>query len=147
MGAQTPERRALIGLAHKAAVLAGLSEDDRRALQQAKIGKASCAAMTDTELRRLLWHYKNVGVQIGVPNPKGKGGEGWQRPSPAQWAQIERLALDFGWTDGLDDGRLATFVARTAGVDALRFLSREGATKVISGLMRWQKSVIKGGLT
>ena len=58
MPAATPERRALIGLAHKAAVLAGLSDDERKTVQQAVVGKESCADMTDTELRRLLWHYK-----------------------------------------------------------------------------------------
>lgn len=145
MPAATPERRALIGLAHKAAVLAGLSDDERKTVQQAVVGKESCADMTDTELRRLLWHYKGKGVQIGVPGPKPRGGGGWERPTPNQWAEIERLALSFGWADGLDDGRLASFIGRTAGVDAVRFLSRDGATRVISGLKRWQKSLAKRG--
>lgn len=141
MAAQTPERRALIGLAHKAALLAGLTDDERRTVQQTVVGKESCADMTDTELRRLLWHYKGKGVQIGVPGPKGKGGTGWARPTASQWAEIERLALAFGWADGLDDRRLTGFVGRTAGVDDPRFLSRDGATRVISGLKRWQKSL------
>ena len=144
MATMTPERRALIGLAHKAAVLAGLSDEDRRAVQQSVTGKPSCADMTDTELRRLLWHYKGKGIEIGVPGPAGKGGGGWERPSKAQWAEIERLALVFGWVDGLEDSRLKRFVGRTAGVDAVRFLSRDGATKVISGLKRWSKTVTQG---
>ena len=37
MPAATPERRALIGLAHKAAVLAGLSDDERKTVQQAML--------------------------------------------------------------------------------------------------------------
>ena len=143
MPAATPERRALIGLAHKAAVLAGLSDDERRDVQQSVVGKASCAEMTDTELRRLLWHYKGNGVKIGVPGPKPRGGGGWERPTASQWTEIERLAGVFGWVDGLDDNRLASFVGRTAGVDAVRFLSRDGATRVISGLLRWQKSLAK----
>ena len=143
MTAMSPERRALIGLAHKAAALAGLGDDERRAVQQAVVGKESCADMTDTELRRLLWHYKAKGVEIGVPGPRPRGGGGWGRPTPQQWAEIERLAGVFGWVDGLDDSRLASFVGRTAGVDAVRFLSRDGATRVISGLKRWQKSLAK----
>lgn len=145
MPTMTAERRALIGLAHKAAVLAGLSDDARRDVQQTVTGKASCAEMTDTELRRLLWHYKAKGIEIGVPGPKPRGGGGWERPTANQWAEIERLALVFGWVDGLEDSRLRRFVGRTAGVDALRFLSREGATKVISGLTRWHKVAKKQG--
>jgi len=143
MAAATPARRTLLGLAHKAALLAGLDDDARRALQAAVVGKESCAAMTDTELRRLLWHYKGLGVQIGVPGPKPRGGGGWERPSASQWTEIERLAGVFGWTDGLDDGRLAAFIGRTVGVDAVRFLCRDGATKVITGLTRWQKSLAR----
>lgn len=143
MAAATPARRTLIGLAHKAAVLAGLDDDARRALQAEVIGKESCAAMTDTELRRLLWHYKGKGVQIGVPGPKPPGGGGWERPTASQWAEIERLAGVFGWADGLDDGRLASFIGRTADVDAVRFLSRAGATQVILGLRRWQQSLAR----
>ena len=48
MAATKPERRALLGMAHKAAVLAGLSDDERRDVQQSVVGKASCAEMTDT---------------------------------------------------------------------------------------------------
>jgi hypothetical protein len=143
MAAMSPERRILLGLAHKAAVLAGLSDDARRAVQQAVVGKASCAEMTDTELRRLLWHYKAKGVDIGVPGPKPRGGGGWASPTPQQWAEIERLAGVFGWVDGLEDRRLESFVGRTAGVDAVRFLSRDGASRVISGLKRWQKSLAR----
>lgn len=139
----SPERRTLIGLAHKAAVLAGLSDDERRTVQGAVTGKASCAEMTDTELRRLLWHYKGRGVQIGVPGAQGLGGAGWERPSKPQWTEIERLAQSFGWTDGLDDRRLAGFVAHTARVDGPRFLTRAQATAVISGLRRWQKSLAR----
>jgi hypothetical protein len=35
--------------------------------------------------------------------------------------EIEQLALQFGWTDGLDDPRLLAFVARTVAVDDVRF--------------------------
>jgi len=147
MPVMSTDRRALIGLAHKAAVLAGLSDNDRRAVQQAVVGKQSCADMSDVELRRLLWHYKAKGIKIGVPGPKPPAGSGGARATVSQWAEIERLALAFGWLDGLQDRRLASFVGRTAGVDAVRFLTREGATHVISGLRRWQKNLEKKGKT
>lgn len=141
----TPERRVLIGLVHKAAKLAALSEDDRRAVQLSVTGKASCADMSAADLRAVLWHYKGKGVDIGVPGAAARGGSGWQQPSPAQWTQIERLAQAIGLSDGLDDARLLVFVRRTAQVDALRFLSRKGATDVISGLMRWRASQVRRG--
>lgn len=134
----TPERRALLGLAHKAALLAGLDDDTRRAVQKRVTGKDSCRDMSDAQLRRLLWHYKGLGVEIGVPNPPAPGGTGWERPTKWQWMEIERLALAMGWEDGLEDARLLGFVRRTAGVDAMRFLSRAQASAVISGLRRWE---------
>ena len=133
-------RRVLLGLAHKAAQLAGLSDEDRRAVQKAVTGKDSCAQMTDKELRRLLWSYKAKGVDIGVPGPAQAGGSGWVRPTATQWTEIERLALEIGFTDGLDDARLRSFVARTTGYDAVRFLDRHQASRVILGLRRWQQS-------
>lgn len=133
-------RRVLLGLAHKAAQLAGLNDEDRRAVQKAVTGKESCAQMSEKELRRLLWHYKGKGVDIGVPGPAQAGGAGWTRPTAAQWAEIERIAMDIGFSDGLDDARLRSFVARTTGYDAVRFLDRHSASRVILGLRRWQQS-------
>lgn len=140
----TPERRVLLGLAHKAAVLAGLDDDARREVQARVTGKASCRDMTDAQLRRLLWHYKSLGVDIGVPNPPAPGGAGWERPTKWQWMEMERAALAMGWEGGLDDTRLTGFVRRTAGVDAVRFLSRTQASAVISGLRRWERQRQKG---
>lgn len=136
MAARTDARRVLMGLAHKAAAQLGMDDETRRAVQQAVTGKASCKDMSEAELRRLLWHYKAKGVDIGIPGPAPRGGQGWTRPTPWQWAEIERLALALGW-DGLEDGRLLAFVRRTAQVDGVRFLTRRQATGVITGLRRW----------
>ncbi len=140
MAARTDARRVLMGLAHKAALLAGLDDDARRAVQQAVTGKASCKDMSEAELRRLLWHYKAKGVDIGIPGPAPRGGQGWTRPTPWQWAEIERLSHAMGW-EGLEDGRLLAFVRRTAQVDSVRFLTRRQATGVITGLGRWLASI------
>ena len=66
------------------------------------------------------------------------GGLGPDRPTPRQWAFIVDLAKARGWDEGLEDPRLHAFIRRTVLVDALRFLTREDATQVITGLKRWQ---------
>lgn len=136
MAARTDARRVLMGLAHKAAAQLGMDDETRRAVQQAVTGKASCKDMSEAELRRLLWHYKAKGADIGIPGPAPRGGQGWTRPTPWQWVEIERLALRMGWS-GLDDGALRGFVRRTCDVADVRFLTRAQATAVISGLRRW----------
>lgn len=136
--AQTDRRRALLGLAHKGAKLLGLDDDTRRAAQAAYAGVASCRDMTDAQLTAWCWELKRRGADIGIPGPPPRA-SGWDRPSRSQLGEIERLALAFGWGDGLDDRRLAGFVSRTARVDSPRFLTRAQATAVISGLRRWQK--------
>jgi phage gp16-like protein len=55
--ARRPERRArMIAAVHAAASRRGLDEDARRALQERLTGHASCAAMTEDELARVLDH-------------------------------------------------------------------------------------------
>ncbi len=135
----TPERRTLLGLAHKAAQLAGLGDDCRRAVQLAVTGCDSCAAMSDAQLRRLLWHYKKKGIDIGVPGPSRPGGQGLERPTKQQWARLDKASAAMGWSDGLQDRRLAGFVEHTTGLGAVRFLTRAGCTQVIAGLERWAR--------
>lgn len=125
-----PARHALIGLAHKAAVLAGLDEDARRAVQVEVTGKESCGAMTDTQLRALLRHYRARGVDIYIPHASPAG-----RITEAQRATIARLAASIG----LDDAQLQAFIARTAKVDSVDFLTKRAASGIISGLERWAK--------
>lgn len=133
-------RRALLAAAHQGAKALGLDEDARREAQEAVTGCASCRDMSDAQLVKLCWHYKDRGAPIGVPAPRPKGGSGANRPTQAgQLAEIERLALAHGWAEGLEDGRLRAFVQRTAGADDIRWLSKSAATKVIAGLRRWLK--------
>ena|GEM_PF-2153573 len=133
---QPERRRLLLGLAHKAAAQLGMDEETRRAAQMAFAGKASLKDYTDSQLVGWCWELKRRGADIGIPGPPPRGGMGWERPTEAQWATIERLATQLGMTDA----GLTGFVRRTCGVDDPRFLSRRMATEVITGLTRWAKS-------
>lgn len=135
MDAKT-RRRVLLGVAHKAAAQLGMDEETRRAAQMAFCGKASLRDYTDAQLIAWCWELKRRGADIGIPAPPPRGGAGWGRPTEAQLAEIERLALAMGWS-GLDDGALRGFIRRTCAVDDVRFVTRGQATAVISGLRRW----------
>lgn len=130
-------RETLMGLVHKAAVQLGLDEDIRRAMQQTITGKPSCRDMTENQLKQVAWHLKRLGADIGIPGQPLRGGNRWDRPTRPQLTEIERLALRFGWEQGLDDPSLLAFIQRTAKVDAVRFLTKRQASDVITGLRRW----------
>lgn len=132
-----PERRRLLlGLAHKGAAQLGLDEDTRRAAQAAFAGRESLKDFDDRQLIAWCYELQRRGADIGIPAPPPKGGSGWGRPTDAQWATIERFKALIGMTDA----GLAGFVKRTTGLDDPRFLTRRGATQVITGLERWAKS-------
>lgn len=128
-------RRALLGLAHKAAAQLGMDDDTRRTAQAAFAGHESLKEFSDGELVAWCYELKRRGADIGIPAPPPKGGMGWDRPTPAQWATIERLSASLE----LSDAALAGFVKRTTGLDDPRFLTRRGASEVISGLERWAR--------
>ncbi len=132
----TNRRRVLISQAHMAASRLGLDEDTRRAAQVAVTGKASCAEMTEAELARLIQHWNKLGSGVTARAPEGDA------PGMAtrwQLATLERLALEMGWTDGLDDARLIGFIKHTARVERPQWLTRQDCTRVISGLARWKR--------
>lgn len=135
--AQMPaeRRRVLLGLAHKAALLLGLDDESRRAAQQAFAGCTSLKDFTDRQLLAWCYELKRRGAAIGIPGPAPRGGQGWERPTPQQWTQIERLALELG----LDEAALAAFVRRTCAVDDVAWMNRKNATEVITGLSRWKQ--------
>ncbi len=131
-------RKKLIAQAHLAAKQAGcVDDDDRSAVQTMVIGKASCADMTIAELVALIDHWGKLGAQVRATAPECAQAPGMV--TRWQLATIERLAWDMGWSDGLDDDRLAAFLRRTAQVDRVQWLSRRAASGVISGLSRWQR--------
>lgn len=128
-------RRALLGLAHRAAALLGMDEETRRAAQAAWCGKASLRDFSDRELIGWLHELKARGAPIGIPAPPPWGGNGWDRPSEWQRVRMEQLAARLG----LDEQGFAGFVRRTTGVDDPRFLTHAGAQAVLHGLSRWAR--------
>ena len=129
----------LLGLCHKAPKQLGMTDDERRAFQKRILGVESLKGIGAEHLRVLLWHYRKLGADIGVPPPELLGGVGTledPRPTRAQLGLIEKLAVDLGWNDGLKDERLTQFCKHTCKVDALLFLDRERATHLINGLQK-----------
>ena len=135
----TPRRRTLLYIAQKAADQLGWDDDMRRSIQETHTGHSSCRDMSDAQLTRWCWKLKDMGADIYVPDPAPRGGQDLTKPTTRQLAQIEQLAFERGWEDGLNDGRLRGFIKRTAGVDDVTFASRKQATAIISGLRRWKK--------
>lgn len=129
-------RRMLLGLAHKAAAQLGLDDATRRAAQAAFAGHESLKDFSDAQLLSWCWELKRRGARIGIPGPPPRGGTGWGRPTEAQLATIERLAVAMD----LSDAALTGFVRRTTHVDDVRFLTRAQASQVITGLERWATS-------
>ncbi len=76
----------------------------------------------------------------GLITERGQGGRSEGRPTSEQWAHIASLARQMGWKDGLEDARLQGFVQRTAKVTSARFITREQASAVITGLRKWLES-------
>lgn len=136
MSLSADRRRALLGLAHKAAIDLGMDEQTRRMAQAAFAGHESLRDFSDEQLVAWCWELKRRGADIGIPAPAPLGGSGFGRPTPAQWATIERLVASLG----LSDDGFRAFVKRTAGVDLPRFMTRADASKVITGLERWARS-------
>lgn len=133
------ERNVLLGIAHKAAKLLGMEDAERRAFQQKIVGAESLKDVPINSIRALIWHYKKLGADIGIPFPQLIGGEGNlenPRPTRMQLGKIEMLAVDLGWNGGLQDERLEKFCKHTCKVDGLRFLRRESATYLINGLQK-----------
>lgn len=136
MKATNTRRRQLLGIAHLGAAQLGFDDEFRRLLQEQATGHASCRDMSDRELLSWCWHLKKLGATIGIPAPMPSRAP-W-RPTATQMAEIERLALAFGW-NGLEDPRFLIFMRRTTKIDAVRFLTKWQATALIVGLRRWLK--------
>lgn len=140
-------RHTLLGRVHQGTARL-FGREDRAAHEAfvlAHTGKRSCRDCTAAELRDLIRALIDRGALAArahrVTPPaaiRQPGGLGPDRPTPRQWAFILDLAKARGWDEGLEDPRLSAFIRRTVFVDALRFLTREDASQVITGLKRWQ---------
>lgn len=104
-------------------------------------GKRSAAALTQGERIDLVRHLRRE----GLVKERGAGGRGEGRPTQQQWSHLGALARQMGWQDGLEDGRMQAFIQRTAKVTAARFITREQASAVITGLRKWLAQRAAGG--
>lgn len=131
-------RNTLIGLVHLGFARLNYTDDEYRDCLERMTDKRSCKDLTDDQLEQLVVRFRNLGVleEPRRPARKYRGGDGINRPTPKQWAMLDRLARELGY-DGLEDTGLAAFVRRTAKVDSPRFLTRGTISKVITGLQRW----------
>lgn len=136
-GAAAQQRRkALLRACHKAARDLGWDEEARRDAQAAFAGKESLKDFTAEELAAWAWELKRRGARIWVPEPPA-GERRWEMISPAQMAEIERLAYALDLPGGPDGQAMRKFCEHTARVSHPRLLSRAKARDVISGLRRW----------
>ena len=105
-------------------------------------GKRSAGVLTNDERASFVTLLRREGLL----KERGAGGVGQNRPTSQQWAHIGNLAREMGWEKGLEDPRLKGFVERTAKVSAARFITREQASAVITGLRKWlaQKAGAEG---
>lgn len=140
-------RHALLGRVHQGTARL-FGREDRAAhasFVETHTGKRSCRDCTAAELRdliRALAYRGAIAARAHRVTPaaaiRQPGGLGPDRPTPRQWAFIVDLARARGWDEGLEDPRLNAFIRRTVFVDAPRFLTRAEASRVITGLRRWQ---------
>jgi len=101
-------------------------------------GKRSAGKLTTGERIELIKMMRKEGlVPDRTPGGKGPTASGEERPTSAQWAKMAAIGRSIGWSDGLEDERLRSFVKRTAKVSSTKFLSRTQASKVIMGLESW----------
>ncbi len=110
-------------------------------------GKRSAGKLSTNARIDLIKTLRKEGL-IPDRNQGGKGPTiaGEERPTSAQWAKLAALGRTMGWSQGLEDERLRSFVKRTAKISSTKFLSRTQASKVITGLEGWVAQInTKGG--
>jgi hypothetical protein len=101
-------------------------------------GKRSAGKLTTGQRIDLIKMMRKEGlIPNSTPGGKGPTASGEDRPTSAQWAKMAAIGRSMGWQKGLEDERLRSFVKRTAKVSSTRFLSRNQASKVITGLEGW----------
>ena len=117
----------------------GLGRADYEDWLEKLTGARSASALTADQRIALIKRLRADGVIMA----RGQGGRHRDRPTSEQWAHIAQLARKMGWKDGLEDAALRAFVVRTAKVSSARFITKEQASAVITGLRKWVAS--KGG--
>lgn len=136
------DRKKLLAMIHIAAqTLFKGDRDQYEAYLMKHSGVTSCKALNDGALSKLVDQFKKdrgLAPKLTGAHPKSaKGGVGYDRPTDLQRAKLAALARDMGW-NGLNDPALFAFVERTTHVQALRFLTRQQMSDIITGLEKWR---------
>lgn len=119
-------RQKLMGAVRAATNRLGLSDEDRRAIQEEATGKASLADMTPAEIGRVLDRL----------NKDWKGPMGHR----AYIGKIRALWWTLFWLGAVEDPKdppLEAFIKRQTGKSRLPFLGHREAYKVIEALKSW----------
>lgn len=107
----------------------GMDADDLHAMAYRFCGLESISALTGREAGRMIDELKvRAGERPGVPTHS----TGDARATGAQRRMIAMLTRDLGWMDKPE--RLRGFLRKYAGVDDVRFLTAQQASRVIDGL-------------
>lgn len=123
------DRRRLLAMAHMAAAQLGLDEEERRWVQQAVVGKASCAQMSAEELQRLIQHYQRMGTGV------------WQTASRSRSPLLRKIAAQC-LSAGYPFPQYALGIARQMlgiPVDRLEWVPEPTLRKIVAALTYWQK--------
>lgn len=104
----------------------GIDDDERRALQQDLVGKASLTAMSIGELGRVLDQLN-----------RDWNGPMAHRPHLGKIKALWWSLYWLGEVDGTDDRAISAFVKRQTGISSLRFLAHDRAPAVIEALKSW----------
>ena len=133
-----------------------LTDEEYRSFLMCLFGVDSSTALTFHTAGLFIEEMEKKAVNFGVWTPKADtkqrfnklAGRRRDMATPAQLRLIESLWLGVSHSEDTTARAkaLQSFVERTAKVSNMRFLTREGATKVINGLNAMQRQIAKSGI-
>ncbi len=133
-----------------------LTDEEYRSFLMCLFGVDSSTALTFHTAGLFIEEMEKKAVNSGVWTPKAgtkqrfneMAGRRRDMATPAQLRVIESIWQGVSYAEDTTARAkaLQIFVERTAKVSNMRFLTKEGATKVINGLNAMQRQVVKSGI-
>ena len=128
MRPRSDPRNRLIRRVHARARELGVDEETRRALQLRVVGKASCRAMSEPELRDIVAALERAGGRRG------------RLPAPPAGAKLRALWIS-GWHLGVvrdrSDAGCEAWLKRQTGLDSGSWATPPDVARAIEALRRW----------